>query len=69
VDRYSAGLQPMTYETDSKVIFVAFLLVFLALIGVAAYYGLSGDWKSFILGGVTVYLVGCIKIRGKSIHG
>lgn len=59
----------MTYETDSKVIFVVFLTAFLGLIAVAAYFGLSGDWRSFILGGVTAYLMGCIKIGGKTIHG
>ena len=59
----------MNYETDNVFIFLAFLLAFLALIGAAAYYGLRQDWLAFVLGGVSVYLVGCIKINGKTIHG
>ena len=59
----------MNYETDNVAVFLVILAMFLALIGVAAYYGLKQDWIAFVLGGVVVYLAGCIKIRGKSIHG
>ena len=59
----------MTHETDSKVIFVVFLTVFLGLIAVAAYFGLSGDWRSFILGGVTVYLLRFKVLIGALLFG
>jgi hypothetical protein len=59
----------MTYKTDSKAILVSVATVLLLAILLAAYFGLKQDWLAFILGGVTVYLLGCIKIDGKSIHG
>jgi hypothetical protein len=59
----------MNYETDNVAVFVLFLIVFLALIGMAAYNGLTRDWVACVLGGASVYLLGCIKINGKTIHG
>ena len=59
----------MSYETDNMAVFLVFLSAFLALVAAVAYFGLKQDWLAFVLGGIAVYLVGCIKINGKSIHG
>jgi hypothetical protein len=59
----------MTYKTDNKAIFVAVATVLLLSISLAAYFGLKQDWLAFILGGVTVYLLGCFRISGKTIYG
>ena len=59
----------MSYTTNNVAMFVVFLTAFLALIATGAYFGLARDWLAFVLGGLTIYMVGCIKINGKTIHG
>ena len=59
----------MKYEPDNVFVFVWFLSTFVGIIALACYYGIRQDWIAFVLGGAAVYMLGCIKINGKSIHG